>query len=1016
MAFLDRFKPQPKWKHADPGVRVGAVAEIPLDSEHQGVLLEIALDDPDVRVRRAAIGRLSLAADLVRVARREQDEELRRMAADRLVAIATAPSADDGEAALALDGLDDQRQLSTVAKESPHDTVRTAALGRVHDVRALGSIARHAGDPGTALDAVGRIADRAELVTVALKTDHKDAGLTALERAASIEEPGADLRQMLETVSGRARNKGVAKQARAMLQAIEQAEAARRAALDAWQTRVAGLMARAEAASTGPIDGASRQRLDDVEAEWREVGADATFAVDPDTAARFGGAVDKARTAIAAYEQEQEARRAAEERRLARLAAATSLCNRVDDLRGEDTAAELERARAEWTDLARVAEHDPAPEQDPEFAALRSRFAAACERAEARHRTRQEIERVHARLDELSSEAARLAGEQDFDEAAWSAVVQEWDSLQPRADGPDPGVPARYTAAVEQVTRRAEERRAAAERASRQQVQRLEQLIDRAHKRSTAEDLTLREAERLARDLRAAIDALPPAIRDDRERHAILERLREAQTTFAPRLHDLREMEEWKRFANAAVQEELIAKTEALRVKYGFDLAPAAPAPQTAEPAASEPAGPAGPAPAGPELKPDDLEKLARELHEIQERWKTVAEAPRAQAQALWHRYRQAADPMQSRVREFFVHRNEERRGNLERKLALIERAEALADSTDWIKTAEELKKLQVEWQQIGPVPRQESRGTWKRFREACDKFFTRRNADLAVRKEAWAANLARKEAMCKRAEELAASTEWDKAAAEIRRLQAEWKTVGPVRRNKSEAIWQRFRAASDLFFERYKRRDEIDVQSKQADREALVSELESLAPSADAPDARPAPPGGGEGLLERVRSLRSRWNLTTPVVRHGADPLSGRFVAALERVMAAYPDAFAGTELDIEANRQKMERLCARVEALTAEQAAAPASGSQALAAMLREALAANTIGGRAGEESKWRAMAEDVRQAQAAWNRLGPVPGEVGRALTERFHRGCNRFQEQYRRKVAAQQPSRGKPVGTR
>jgi hypothetical protein len=1016
MAFLDRFKPQPKWKHADPGVRAGAVAEIPLDSEHQGVLLEIALDDPDVRVRRAAIGRLSLAADLVRVARREQDEELRRMAADRLVAIATAHSTDDGEAALALDGLDDQRQLSTVAKESPHDTVRTAALGRVHDVRALGSIARHAGDPGTALEAVSRIADRAELVTVAIKTDHKDAGLTALERAASIEEPGADLRQMLETVSGRARNKAVAKQARAMLQGIEQAEAARRAALEAWQQRMAGLMARAEAASTGPIDEASRQRLDDLEAEWRDAGAEATFAIDPDTAARFAQSVQRARSAVDSYEQEQAARREAEERRLARLAAATSLCNRVDDLRGEDIAAELERARAEWTDLSQGADTDRGPGQDPEFAALRSRFEAACGRAEARHRNRQELERVHARLDELSSEAARLASEQDFDEAAWSAVVGEWDSLQPRADGLDPGVPARYTAAVEQVTRRAEERRAAAERASRQQVQRLEQLIDRAHKRSTAEDLTLREAERIARDLRAAIEALPPAIREERERHAILERLREAQTTFAPRVHDLREMEEWKRFANAAVQEELIAKTEALRVKYGFDLAPAAPAAPTGEPAGSEPAATPGPAPAGPELKPDDLEKLARDLHEIQERWKTVAEAPRAQAQALWHRYRQAADPMQSRVREFFVHRNEERRGNLERKLALIERAEALADSTDWIKTAEELKKLQVEWQQIGPVPRQESRATWKRFREACDKFFTRRNADLAVRKEAWTANLARKEAMCKRAEELAASTEWDKAAAEIRRLQAEWKTVGPVRRNKSEAIWQRFRAASDLFFERYKRRDEIDVQSKQADREALVSELESLAPSPDAPDARPAPPGGAEGLLERVRSLRSRWNLTTPVVRHGADPLSGRFVAALERVMAAYPDAFAGTELDIEANRQKMERLCARVEALTAEQAAAPASGSQALAAMLREALAANTIGGRAGEESKWRAMAEDVRQAQAAWNRLGPVPGEVGRALTERFHRACNRFQEQYRRKVTAQQPSRGKPVGTR
>ena len=103
---------------------------------------------------------------------------------------------------------------------------------------------------------------------------------------------------------------------------------------------------------------------------------------------------------------------------------------------------------------------------------------------------------------------------------------------------------------------------------------------------------------------------------------------------------------------------------------------------------------------------------------------------------------------------------------------ALIERAEALADSTDWIKTADELKKLQHEWQLIGAVPRNDTRATWKRFRDACDKFFTRRNADLAERKETWSANLAKKEALCARAEELAASREWDRAASEIRRLQ----------------------------------------------------------------------------------------------------------------------------------------------------------------------------------------------------------------------------------------------------
>jgi hypothetical protein len=978
MSFLDRFKPQPRWKHVDPAVRAAAVADVPDDLEHQNVLVELAAD-ADARVRRAAIARLRGAAELAALTRSERDDDLRRELTDRLVAIATAPAASDGEAALALDGLEDQRQLATVARMSPHDTVRTAALGRVHDVKALGNVARGAINGQTALEAVNRIADGAELVNVAIKTDHRDAGIAALERAAASGEATGELGEMLENVASRARNKSVAKRARAMIQAIEEAEATRRLALEAWQQRLAGVLARVEAIAASPgLPGAAGD-LAASEAEWDAIAAEPGFDVDADTAARFRGAVETARAAVAGHERAEADRRAAEERRQARRQVRVALAERLESFAGDNAAEEIARARAEWEAL-------PGAEDDPDAAGIQARFDAACAAAERREAERHEIQQVHARLAELAADAERLAGESPLPEEAWRAVVNEWDRLQAAADAQhlDAQVRDRYQTSIERVRQHREDAKAAAERALRQQVQRAEQLLERAEKRSAAEDLTLREAERLFRDLRAAGDA-PPAL-PEREQHALAERLKAAAAVVSRRLHELREMDEWKRFANAAVQEELIAKAEALRVKFGFDT------------------------PEGP--KPEDLEKAARELHDIQERWKSVAEAPRAQAQALWHRYRQAADPVQVRLREFFAQRNEERKGNLEKKLALIARAEELADSTDWIRTADELKRLQTEWQQVGPVPRQDTKATWRRFREACDRFFTRRNTDLAERKETWSANLAKKEALCVRAEEIAMSREWDRGAAEIRRLQAEWKTIGPVRRTKSEAVWQRFRAACDTFFDRYKRRDEIELETKQADREALVAELESLA-ATDA-GAGPADP---TGLLERVRSLRSRWNQSTPVVRHGADPLSARFVAALEHTLTAHPEAFRGTELDVEPNRQKMEKLCVRVEGFLADAAPAPNS-SQALADMLREALAANTIGGRAGEESKWRAMAEDVRQAQASWSRLGPVPGETGRALNERFHRATSRFFDLYRRKVPPQQPAaRGaRPVGTR
>ncbi len=970
MSFLDRFKIQPKYRSADPDVRIAGVQELSDSPEDTAVLASLAREDSDARVRRAAAARVGEIPVLVAIAGNDGDDELRSEVLERLARFAASTDAFE-EASQALGALTDQKQIGTVAKTSPLESIRLDAVGRITDLRVLSSVARNGGDSRIAASAAERIQDPAELLNVAVKTDHKEAGIGALERAVQMAAPD---RATLDDLASRAKNKSVAKRARAMVQAIDEAEAARRAALEQHQQRLAGTLGRAEALAGGSSPDAAAA-LADVEAEWRELSSNPSMEVSPDDHGRFNAAVAAAREAIERAARDAEAERARADRIAADRASRVTLCERVEALRGEETLDEVAKARGEWEGLPAIEGETPsiAPE-------LLARFTDACRRAEERHANRQELDRAAGRLAELAKEAEDLAALEDSPAYVWDSISREWNDLKSRVEQVDEAVAQRFTNAETGIRERGEAKRAAAEKVLRQQVQRLEQLIDRANRRAVAEDLTLKEADKAARDLRTAIEA-PPAV-PQAEREALVERLKAALSTLAPKLHELREMDEWKRFANAAVQEELIAQTETLKTKYDFE-------------------------------KPEDLEKAARELHDIQERWKQAAEAPRAQAQTLWHRYRQAADPIQAKAREFFAQRAEERQGNLEKKRGLCERAEALADSTDWIKTADELKKLQAEWQAIGPVPRPETRMVWKRFRDACDRFFTRRNEDLAQRKEVWSANQARKEALCARAEELADSRDWERTASEIRRLQAEWKTIGPVRRSKSEALWQRFRGAADHFFDRYKRRDEIELEARQADREALAVELEALFPAEGADTGTPP-----ADLLERVRSLRSRWNQSTTAVRHGADPLSGRFVAAMERLLTTYPDAFRGTELDVEGSRQRMEKLVMRVESFVSDKDAAPANTSQDLAARLREALAANTIGGRAGEESKWRTMAEEVRQAQASWARLVPVPGETGRQLSERFHKACNRFFDQYRRRVPQSQdaPRRGRTASVR
>ncbi len=148
------------------------------------------------------------------------------------------------------------------------------------------------------------------------------------------------------------------------------------------------------------------------------------------------------------------------------------------------------------------------------------------------------------------------------------------------------------------------------------------------------------------------------------------------------------------------------------------------------------------------------------------------------------------------------------------------------------------------------------------------------------------------------------------------------------------------------------------------------------------------------------MRSLRARWQ--QEIAARGVEPgraaeLDRRFAAAFEHLRASRPEVFAGTDLDPEANRQRMEAIVSRVEKLAASLRGSSSGDDAALspttrlAAMLKEALASNTIGGKVDDGSRARAAQEDVRQAQASWARIGHVPDAARRVLADRFQRAC-------------------------
>jgi len=157
------------------------------------------------------------------------------------------------------------------------------------------------------------------------------------------------------------------------------------------------------------------------------------------------------------------------------------------------------------------------------------------------------------------------------------------------------------------------------------------------------------------------------------------------------------------------------------------------------------------------------------------------------------------------------------------------------------------------------------------------------------------------------------------------------------------------------------------------------------------------------------VRSLRTGWQQAGALPRDSARALSDRFDQALGAIVAASPATFRHTELDVDANRRQLELLCERVEKLVSREpvGAGAASPVATLASQLREALAANTIGGRVDEESRWKNSEYEVRGAQDAWRQVGFVPEAASAPLTARFQRACQRFFSQRR-------PASGPPSG--
>ena len=200
-----------------------------------------------------------------------------------------------------------------------------------------------------------------------------------------------------------------------------------------------------------------------------------------------------------------------------------------------------------------------------------------------------------------------------------------------------------------------------------------------------------------------------------------------------------------------------------------------------------------------------DWDEKTNEVIALQSEWKTIGFAPQKLNVKIFERFRAACDAFFKAKSEFYKTIKTEKNENLQRKIALAERAEALKDSTDWKKTTEELTRLQKEWKTIGSVSKKYSDAVWNRFISACDYFFEQKKNMFAGQKSEEQANLAAKLELIEQIESIPEDADAAEALKTVKELQEKWNSIGFVPFKEKDKIYKRFIASVDKWYDSYR-------------------------------------------------------------------------------------------------------------------------------------------------------------------------------------------------------------------
>ena len=253
-----------------------------------------------------------------------------------------------------------------------------------------------------------------------------------------------------------------------------------------------------------------------------------------------------------------------------------------------------------------------------------------------------------------------------------------------------------------------------------------------------------------------------------------------------------------------------------------------------------------------------DVVSAFHQLQKLHQEFRDTGPVAKELRDEIWARFKAASTTVNRRHQQHFEALKEVEQHNLDQKTVICEIIEAidykeLTNFASWESKTQEVIALQNKWKTIGFAPQKMNVKIFERFRKACDEFFRKKGEFFKSLKEGMNENLEKKRALCEKAEALKDSTDWKATADELTKLQKEWKTIGPVAKKYSDAVWKRFISTCDYFFEQKNKATSSQRSVEQENLEKKKAIIEKLNAIDDQMDT--------EEATQLVRDLMKEWN-----------------------------------------------------------------------------------------------------------------------------------------------------------